>query len=187
MGRRTGSAHLVGTRFLPLDEEDVRGWYFDSVLVAAHAPKVPPEVDLVTRAKCLSAFRHVNEEDLEQRYTLARRAVVALEALGFPVHLREGVDSAAGVEVAVDSGDYDTGGVYVSWNFGPELRLRMAEAVERGNFSDPVFEPAGVVAETMSATLRKLLVVAGFSVELAEDDLRPFALKIISGPAERVF
>lgn len=135
----------------------------------------------------MTEFRHVNDEDLEQRYILARNAAAALESLGFQAHLREGIDSAPGVEVTVDSGDYDTGGVYVSWNFGSELRLRMADAVEKEDFSDPVFEPAGVVAESMVETLRELLVVAGFSVELAEDDLRPFALKIISGPAVRVF
>lgn len=135
----------------------------------------------------MSEFRHVTDQELEQRYTLARHASAALESLGFPAYVREGIDSAPGVEVTVDSGDYDVGGVYVSWNFSSELRLRMADAVKNGNFSDPIFGPASTAAETMMETLQRLLNVAGFSVQPAEDDLRPFALKIISAPAEGVF
>jgi hypothetical protein len=127
-------------------------------------------------------YHHVSVEVLEERYALARKVSSFLESLGFPSSVREGHESSPGAVVAVDSGDYDSGGVFVTWNAGSDLEFRAARAVEIENFSDPAIELAGKTAGMMADTLLRLLQLAGYSAEMDDYDMRPFAVRVVAVP-----
>jgi hypothetical protein len=134
----------------------------------------------------VAEFQHVGADVLEGWSALALQACAALEAMGLPAHVRGDGEPRAGVEIAVDSGADSAGGVFATWHFGMELRLRMMDIVANRDFSNPLIERTSMAAQVMFDAVSSLFRLAGFTVEYADDDLRSFALRILSAPVEEI-
>ncbi len=57
-----------------------------------------------------------------------------------------------------------------------------AGCVQRCQLSDPIIEHSGTISLHMKDVMINILTSAGFKVEESRDNLRPFMVRVISGP-----
>ncbi|WP_067812523.1 hypothetical protein [Actinomadura kijaniata] len=119
------------------------------------------------------------------RDRLAAHARNALAAAGLPLMPSDlEVTLGSGAEIEVDYGADAAGGVYATWRLHPQLARAAAYAIgEETGEDDPALLFSGAVAVAMERALGAILTAAGFTVEEADDEYRPFTLRIVAGPA----
>ncbi|WP_394613941.1 hypothetical protein JNUCC0626_29165 [Lentzea sp. JNUCC 0626] len=102
---------------------------------------------------------------------------------GLPVHRDEYREIGAGVELDIDLGADDEGGVHVIWKAQPHLREAAVNAVEQGNFDDPAIWRSGEITQIMGDAIFEILRAAGFGVEKPGDNsMRTFSVQVTSSP-----
>ncbi|MFC9971987.1 hypothetical protein ACFVH6_13960 [Spirillospora sp. NPDC127200] len=119
------------------------------------------------------------------RDRLAGRARNTLAAAGLPLMSGDlELALGAGAEVEVDYGADAAGGVYATWRLHPQLARAAAFAVSADDADDahPALLFSGTVAVAMARAIGTILTAAGFAVEEADDEYRPFTLRITGGP-----
>ncbi|WP_406402730.1 hypothetical protein OH805_26060 [Streptomyces sp. NBC_00879] len=117
---------------------------------------------------------------------LAAAVRADLARSGLVTHDREEPDwetSPGGLETELDEFDDAAGGIWLHWRVHPALRRARAEALQDGRMSDPVIKAAGHVHERMSPAILCMLEALGYVAEESNDEYRPFAIKVLSGPS----
>lgn len=130
----------------------------------------------------MTEFEHVSKEVRDGWLRLADEVCAELQLAGLPASRVVGAAMSVGAEVEVDTGDDEAGGVFVSWRPGAQLSGAAAEGVRSGRFDDPAVLHSGSVAREMYGALLGILKSAGYTVEPSDDDMRPFAVRVVSGP-----
>ena len=93
---------------------------------------------------------------------------------------------AVGADVTIDPIDAAAGGVFIEWRASLQLTACAVTALRHERTNDPALRHNGVVQEAMAQAAALILSSAGFSVKDAEDEHRPFALKVTAGPGDDV-
>jgi hypothetical protein len=98
----------------------------------------------------------------------------------------EGLDSAVGlgVEVTVDPGADEAGGVYVGWHPAPVLRVAGMRAALRNDPRDPALRHKGVVGDAMTRAIGEILTAGGFTMGESPNDLAVEMLYVVGPPPE---
>jgi hypothetical protein len=130
-------------------------------------------------------FERVSADQLAGMEALARRVRDELAAAGLPVPA-PGLSPvlAAGAEVIVDDGADTAGGVFVSWTASPRLQACTSRAFRHRHMDDPLLRHSGEIAAAMMQAMVAILTSAGFTVQDANDDYRPYQLQVAGGPAQ---
>ncbi|MER5402128.1 hypothetical protein [Streptomyces sp. NPDC002599] len=108
-----------------------------------------------------------------------------LGQFGLAMYNREAPDwetAAGGLEIEVDTFDDAAGGIWLHWQVHPALRRASSEALGSGRLNDSVIEAVGHVRERMASAILSMLKALGYVAEDSNDDYRPFAIKVLSGP-----
>lgn len=126
----------------------------------------------------LSGLQHVDDEAAARLRDVATRARAALGSAGIPAFDSEASSPDGGASVQVDSGDDAAGGVYVYWVLSRSLTNDINAHIIDKQFTHPTVEYSGVVYGAMRDALLAILSASGFSAELADEDIRPFAVVI---------
>lgn len=93
---------------------------------------------------------------------------------------------AVGAEVEVDAINDAAGGVFVQWRASPRLRTCAINALRHRRTDDPALHHNGAVQAAMAKAINLILTSAGFSAAEADDEYRPFGLKVAPGPGEGI-
>lgn len=125
----------------------------------------------------------VSADQLAAMQTLARRVGSELAAAGLPVPA-PGLppELAGGAELEVDDGADPAGGVFVSWTASPRLQACTIRAFRLQRLDDPLLRHSAQIEAAMMQAMAVILTSAGFTVQDADDDCRPYHLRVISGP-----
>jgi hypothetical protein len=126
----------------------------------------------------LSGLQHVDDEAAARLRDIATRARAALVSAGIPAFDSEDPSPDGGASVQVDTGDDAAGGVYVQWVFPRSLTDDINAYIIDKQFTHPTVKYSGVVYGAMRDALLSILRASGFSAELADEDMRPFAVVI---------
>ncbi|MGV4926059.1 hypothetical protein K2224_17160 [Streptomyces sp. BHT-5-2] len=123
-------------------------------------------------------YANVSDEVIANRNFLADKVHRELELAGIAT-LRQGDgEERAGAQIEVDLGDDSAGGVFVSWNPHPILSQAASDAVRKGQLQAPVIRHSGAVVSHVRDAITGILVSAGFRVDVADDDMRPLAVRV---------
>ncbi|WP_158983610.1 hypothetical protein [Streptomyces sp. NRRL F-5193] len=126
----------------------------------------------------LTEFERVEGDDEVALEGLASQVTEELKLAGLTV-IREG-DADVGVEIEIDKGADEAGGVYVTWSPSSRLSLAAVVAVQQGRFDAPAIQHSGMVKRIMCEALFELLKSARFGVEKTGDEMRPLAIRVTS-------
>ena len=119
--------------------------------------------------------------------TLALRVRSELAAAGLPVPAPGlSPELAGGAEVAVDDGADSAGGVFVSWTASPRLQACTSRAFRLRRLDDPPLRHTAQIKAAMMQAMAAILTSAGFTVQDADDDYRPYELRVTHGPVAGV-
>jgi hypothetical protein len=132
-------------------------------------------------------YQRADAETLEGRQRLAHWVRDDLACAGLTITPGLGIDYRIGAEVVIDEGDDSTGGVWVSWHAHPHLRIAAVQLVAKHRHEaahDPIVKHAGAVSQAMCDAMLAILISLGYRAIPSDDSLRPYALKVISGPAK---
>jgi hypothetical protein len=125
-------------------------------------------------------FHEVSSEKADRLNAIADGVGVELHLAGIPVR-RNGEEGAIpGAEIEVDTGDDAGGGVYVTWQPSSELLIAVGRLVQEGQNSAPLIEHFGAINHSMQTAVISILESASYEVEAADDDMRPFAVRVNS-------
>ena len=111
-------------------------------------------------------------------HELANRVRNDLAAAGLTVTGDLEIDYRVGAHVMVDSEKDSAGGVWVAWKPHPHLAGAAATCLEDGRLDDPMVAQFGKVLEAMQVAMMTILQSAGYSVEDADEEYRPYELRI---------
>jgi hypothetical protein len=125
----------------------------------------------------------VGADELARLETLARRVRSELSAAGLPVPA-PGVAPVltGGAEVLVDDGADTAGGVFARWSASPRLQACTSRAFRLRQLDDPLLRHSAQIKAAMMAAMAAILTSAGFTVQDAGDDYRPYELRVAGGP-----
>ena len=128
-------------------------------------------------------FDKVSADKLAGMEALARRVRNELAAAGLPVPA-SGLNPvlAAGAEVMVDDGADTAGGVFAGWSTSPRLHECTRRALRLRLLDDPLLRHSSQIAAAMMQAMAAILTSAGFTVEDANDEYRPYQLRVVNGP-----
>ena len=124
-------------------------------------------------------FDEVVEPVRTERETLADMARNELMFAGLPVPHG---DDGPGAVFEVDFGADAAGGVFVKWHADGRLRTAAAQSVLAGRLTDPAIRRSGRISLIMRDAIISILNEAGYAAEPSDDDMRPAALRVRSGP-----
>ncbi|MGN9787025.1 hypothetical protein ACTMTF_36770 [Nonomuraea sp. ZG12] len=79
----------------------------------------------------------------------------------------------------LDPGHDPAGGAFVSWSVGPTLLKQIREPTLSGDHHGAALLHFGVIHQAMEQALWVILTSAGRRVESANDEYRPYALRVI--------
>jgi hypothetical protein len=132
-------------------------------------------------------FEKVSAEELAGMEKLARRVRTELAAAGLPVPA-PGLSPvlAGGAEVEVDDGADTAGVVFVRWTASPRLQACTSRALRLRRLDDPLLRHSAQIAAAMMQAMAAILTSAGFTVQDAHDDYRPYELRVAAGPTPDV-
>jgi hypothetical protein len=132
-------------------------------------------------------FDRVSADELAGMQVLARRVRSELAAAGLPVPA-PGLAPvlAGGAEVMVDDGADQAGGVFVNWAASPRLQACTSRVLRHRQLDDPLLRHSAEVKAAMMQAMAAILTSAGFTVQDADDDYRPYQLRVVDGPAPDV-
>ncbi|WP_073501606.1 hypothetical protein [Actinacidiphila paucisporea] len=130
----------------------------------------------------MADFEHIPEEVRTKWLQLADEVCAELHLAGLPASRIAGSAMSVGAEIEVDTGDDEAGGVFVTWRPGVQLSEAAAESVKNGRFEESVVLHSGSVSREMCRALLGILNSAGYVVEPSDDDMRPFAVRVVSPP-----
>jgi hypothetical protein len=130
-------------------------------------------------------LRPLTPSEADHLRELAEAVGEDLRRFGLATYNREASDwesAAGGLEIDVDAFDDAAGGIWLHWTVHPALRLASLEAHQSGRPNDSVIQAAGHVQERMASAILSMLEALGYVAEDSDDDYRPFAIKVLSGP-----
>src|SRR5215469_11118884 len=129
-------------------------------------------------------LERVSADELAGMEALARRVRNELAAAGLPVPA-PGLNPvlAGGAEVMVDDGADTAGGVFAGWSASPRLQACTSRALRLRLLDDPLLRHSSEIAAAMRQAMAAILTSAGFTVEDAHDEYRPYQLRVVNGPA----
>ena len=129
----------------------------------------------------------MSADQLAAMEALARRVRSELAAAGLPVPA-PGLSPvlAGGAEVMVDDGADMAGGVFVEWWASPRLQACTSRALRLWQLDDPLLRHSAGIKAAMMQAVAAILTSARFTVEDADDDYRPYQLRVVDGPAPDV-
>jgi len=131
--------------------------------------------------------KRVDARTLSRWERVASAARNELAAAGLPVVVPSLAPKlAVGADVTIDPIDDTAGGVFIEWHASPRLTDCAVTALRHKRTDDPALRYNGAVQEAMAKAVAVILKAAGFSVQDAEDEYRPFALKVAAGPRDDV-
>jgi hypothetical protein len=132
-------------------------------------------------------FERVSADERAGMEALARRVRGELAAAGLPVPA-PGLSPvlAGGAEVVADDGADMAGGVFASWSASPRLDACTSRAFRLRRLDDPLLRHSAEIKAAMMRAIAAILTSAGFTVQDANDDYRPYALRVVDGPAPGV-
>lgn len=132
----------------------------------------------------MSEFKKVSH-DLETTWSnLAEETCRALQIAGLPTFRSTTNKNIAGARIEVDLGDDDAGGVYILWRPDPKLSQAAADSVRSGHLNHHSVQQSGMVSKVMHDAILSILNFSGFVAENPADDLRPFSIRVVSGPSD---
>ncbi len=127
--------------------------------------------------RCISASQQHRLEGL------AASACRRLVAAGLPARVETNHEIIAGVEISVDTGDDAGGGVYAEWTCGQDARQAVMDAFEQGQFDGPATDDMGAICGAMQTAIFAILSAAGFAVELVDQEIAPYGVRVTAEPA----
>ncbi|WP_326576857.1 hypothetical protein OG539_13670 [Actinacidiphila glaucinigra] len=130
-------------------------------------------------------LRPLTPSETDRLRELAEAVGEDLGQFGLTLYNREAPDwetAAGGLEIEVDAFDDAAGGIWLHWTVHPALRRASLEAHQSGRPNDSVIRAAGHVHERMASAILSMLKALGYVAENSNDDYRPFAIKVLSGP-----
>jgi len=131
--------------------------------------------------------KRVDARTLSRWERVASAARNELAAAGLPVVVPSLAPKlAVGADVTIDPIDDTAGGVFIEWHASPRLTDCAVTALRHKRTDDPALRHNGAVQKAMAKAVAVILTAAGFSVGDAEDEYRPFALKVAAGPGDDV-
>ncbi|MFJ4844908.1 MULTISPECIES: hypothetical protein [unclassified Streptomyces] len=130
-------------------------------------------------------LRPLSPSEAARLRELAKAVGEDLGQFGLALYNHEAPDwetAAGGLEIEVDAFDDAAGGIWLSWAVHPALRRASREAYQTGSPNISVIRAAGNVHERMAPAILSMLQALGYVAENSDDDYRPFAVKVLSGP-----
>lgn len=129
-------------------------------------------------------FERVGDDARASMEHLAQRVRSELAAAGLPV-IAPGLNTmlAGGAEVDIDDGADTAGGVFAAWHPSPRVQECTIRAVRLRLLDDPLWKHSGQIATAMMHAMATILASAGFTVEDADNEYRPYQLRVVEGPA----
>jgi hypothetical protein len=127
----------------------------------------------------MPGFERVDLEREQALHELARGALEVLLSAGLPESTEAEEGPSAGIEVEVDVGDDEAGGVYLMWRPDDRLVSAAALAVLDGRLDDPAIRRSAGFRAVMKDAILSILASSGFIVEEAQDDLNPLAVRVL--------
>ena len=123
----------------------------------------------------MTSFERVPPDVEQARRDLGDRVRRSLgEVIGLP--LSDG--GSAGVEISVDTGADEAGGVFVAWKASASVRDRAVESIALGRLDDPSIRLSGRVHQILADALGHILQSSGFTTEPADEDMRPYGIRV---------
>jgi hypothetical protein len=126
----------------------------------------------------LMEFKHVSSEAAERLMDLAGRVQGTLITAAIPAFDTSSPDPRGGAKIEVDTADYDTGGVYITWSLSQELTEEISGYLLSKDYSHPRIQYSGNIRIAMRDAIITILQSAGFSAGPAEDDIRALAVRV---------
>ncbi|GGX36694.1 hypothetical protein [Streptomyces noursei] len=123
-------------------------------------------------------YTNASDEIVANRNALADKVRRELELAGIATFRQENAGERAGAEIEVDLGADSAGGVFVSWNPHPSLSQAAADGVRNGQLQVPAIRHSGAVVSHMRDAMIGILASAGFRADIADDDMRPLAIRV---------
>ncbi|MFF4606118.1 hypothetical protein ACFY12_25680 [Streptomyces sp. NPDC001339] len=123
-------------------------------------------------------YANASDEVIANRNALADKVRRELEMAGIAAFRQEDAEERAGAEIEIDLGADSAGGVFVSWNPHPSLSQAAADGVRNGQLQAPAIRHSGVVVSHMRDAMIGILVSAGVQADVADDDMRPLAIRV---------
>ncbi|MFE0628848.1 hypothetical protein ACFW3D_18030 [Streptomyces sp. NPDC058864] len=130
-------------------------------------------------------LRPLTPSEADRLRELAEAVGEDLGQFGLTLYNREAPDwetAAGGLDIEVDAFDDAAGGIWLHWSVHPALRRASLEAHQSGKPNQSVIRAAGHVHERMASAILSMLQALGYVAENSNDDYRPFAIKVLSGP-----
>ncbi len=130
----------------------------------------------------MEEFERADRIELSRRQGIASKVAVVLKDAGLPVLTDAGAQSVSGAVIEVDPGEDAGGGVYITWHVGSELVERNNRRLLAGDLVHDEIKFAGHVSEAMMNAIVKVLSFKRFGVEVSDEELRPYAIKVHGAP-----
>jgi len=127
-------------------------------------------------------FRHVEADVLKSLHRLAELAIEEIVLAGFSASMIDDEQEPAGAKLEIDTGDYDTGGVYVDWKPHPQISEAVIQLAQAGDFENPIINKSATIKAAALEAILTVLKAANFNAEMSEEEMRPLSIKILSGP-----
>lgn len=135
----------------------------------------------------MSFFERAPQVPVEQQHRmedLAQAAGRALLRAGLPAAVVTEDTQTSGVNIFVDTATDEMGGVFAKWRASESLISAATTALGTGRTDDPVIRHVGSVVLSMCDAILQILVSAGFTARVADDDVRIMTVEIVAAPPE---
>lgn len=124
----------------------------------------------------LTGFRHAANSAVQTLQAAGLPTVVATDPLHPP--------TGPGVVIAIDPGDDAAGGIWAHWECADAVGERAGHDLLTGRHDSPSIAFHGAVVEAMQKAIIAILTASGFTVRASDDDIQPFAIRVVEVPAE---
>lgn len=128
-------------------------------------------------------FERVSDDARANMERLDQRVRSELAAAGLPL-IVPGLSAilAGGAQVDVDDGADTAGGVFVGWHASPRLQACTIRALRLKLLNDPLLQHSGQIEAAMTQAMATILTSAGFTVQDADNEYRPYQLRLVDTP-----
>jgi hypothetical protein len=125
-------------------------------------------------------FEHVSADVQRLMEALAEAACREFLSAGLPAVVMPGTEPVAGVNIEIDTGADEAGGVFATWSPSEALDLAAADAVAHGRHDDPSIKHSGAICKAMADAMLVILVSSGFVARVGENEYMPFSIEILA-------
>jgi hypothetical protein len=133
----------------------------------------------------MAGYQQMSGERIRQLEEIAQLAEASLTRYGFRATEIADNSGLGGATVEVDTGDDESGGVYVHWEIPRDLNDECIRLAFAGDLTHPLREQMRTIRDLMFDVIMSALSSDGFEVVPSDNDMNPGAMRITGMRVDR--